>query len=77
MDFEDLPASENYFTNEDGTVRVPAFDELDDAEANAKKFKAIKKCWEEYKWRDGKDFLLNTFPKNGKISKLVTLSALV
>ena len=58
------PAPENYFTNEDGTVKVPAFDHLESVEANYKHFSEIQSDMAEYKWRDG-DFLLTAYAKNG------------
>ena len=51
-----------YFTNDDGSVKVAAITMTKDVSH----VQVIKKAMTDYEWHD-EDFLLATYPKNGKL----------
>ena len=56
--------TQQYFTSDDGQVKVPAVFVSQDS------VNEVRTALKSYKWRD-EDFLLATYPKNGKAGYLL------
>ena len=67
-------SSEHHFVSEDGSVRVSSIPMAILTNGNEDEyFERITRALKEYRWRD-EDFLLATYPKNGKILECYTLT---
>ncbi|XP_067949117.1 sulfotransferase 1B1-like isoform X2 [Watersipora subatra] len=79
MDCPKLPKSKHWFISDDGSFKVAPL-LIEDDESNKKQFEKVKKCLEEYKWKEG-DAMLTVHCKNGThymwevISMLIRSSA--